>query len=185
MRQLNVGCGRDIREGFDNLDRQKLPGVDIVANVEDPAWTKKREDTYDLIMMLHLIEHLKDPLRAMENLWRVAKPGGRLAIITPHGGSDTAWADPTHLRPMFPSSFGYFGQHHYHFADYGYRGDWEVVEIIVEVREQFKHKKNLAHLIEHQRNTCRNLRVIMEAVKPARPVTTIQPQLTQGVMYVP
>jgi hypothetical protein len=31
---LNVGCGRNIREGCINLDSYPLPGVDIVADLE-------------------------------------------------------------------------------------------------------------------------------------------------------
>ena len=33
--KLNLGCGKDIREGFTNVDIRPLPGVDIVADVRD------------------------------------------------------------------------------------------------------------------------------------------------------
>ncbi len=32
MKKLNLGCGKDIRKGYINLDLKKLPGVDIVHN---------------------------------------------------------------------------------------------------------------------------------------------------------
>jgi predicted SAM-dependent methyltransferase len=33
MNKLNLGCGKDIRKGWTNLDCVNLPGVDIVHNI--------------------------------------------------------------------------------------------------------------------------------------------------------
>jgi hypothetical protein len=41
----------------------------------------------------------------MQELWRVAKPDAILGIRCPHGASDDADEDPTHVRRMFPRSF--------------------------------------------------------------------------------
>jgi hypothetical protein len=38
--KLNLGCGRDIKQGFVNLDYMPLPGVDVVADLERCADTK-------------------------------------------------------------------------------------------------------------------------------------------------
>ena len=34
--KLNIGCGRDIRPGFINLDLVAAPGVNVVHNIEYP-----------------------------------------------------------------------------------------------------------------------------------------------------
>jgi predicted SAM-dependent methyltransferase len=184
-RKLNVGCGRNPMKGkeWDNLDIMPGPGVNIVADIQTVRVLNKNK--YDQIQMLHVIEHLTDPLKAMENLWHMAKPDALLYVVTPFGATDEAWADPTHVRPQYPKSFGYYGQHHYHFADYGYRGDWEVVEILLEVRDVFEGHEHLDVIIERSRNTCRNMHVALKAIKPARPVTTPQPHLKVGIKFVP
>jgi SAM-dependent methyltransferase len=76
--------------------------------------------------MAHLgdvIEHLHHTLPLMQELHRVPKPGAKAVIRVPHGASDDAWEDPTHLRGYFQSSSGYFSQQFYWRADYHYRGD--------------------------------------------------------------
>lgn len=185
VRKLNVGCGRNPRPGkeWDNLDIMPGPGINIVRDIQ-ALWSPRPDGLYDQIVMSHVIEHLTDPLAAMENLWHVAKKGAELYIITPYGATDEAWADPTHVRPQYPGSFGYYGQHHYHSADYGYRGDWEIKGMVVEVYEIFKGVKNLDVIIRRSRNVCRNIHVLMRAVKPARPVTTPQPSVDMEIKYV-
>jgi hypothetical protein len=42
----------------------------------------------------------------MQELHRIAKPNGKLVIRCPHGASDDAWEDPTHVRAFFARSFG-------------------------------------------------------------------------------
>ena len=40
--KLNVGCGRNIQDGWINLDSAALPGVDIVCDLENVR--EKRSD---------------------------------------------------------------------------------------------------------------------------------------------
>jgi len=34
MKKPNIGCGRDIRKGWINVDKFDLPGVDVVHDIE-------------------------------------------------------------------------------------------------------------------------------------------------------
>lgn len=43
-----------------------------------------QEDSIDLIVMRHLIEHLPDPMAALEDCRQILKPGGKLLIETPN-----------------------------------------------------------------------------------------------------
>src|SRR5262249_55235096 len=112
-----------------------------------------------------------------------AKPNAKLVIRCPHGASDGAWEDPTHLRAYFTHSFGYFSQPYYWRADYGYRGDWQPVKIILAVDRRL-HQSAAAEAIINQINTQRNVvrELIAElvAIKPIRqPLRELQsaPQL--------
>ncbi|HEV7653767.1 MAG TPA: class I SAM-dependent methyltransferase [Mycobacteriales bacterium] len=68
---------------------------------------------YDLVVGVHVLEHLTDPEKGLAAAYRLLRPGGTLALITPtadSAGADwfgAAWwllEDPTHLRFFSPDS---------------------------------------------------------------------------------
>jgi SAM-dependent methyltransferase len=122
--RLNVGCGKLRREGWLNLDKTAAEGVDLVVDLERDR-IPLADDSVDEIRGDHVLEHVEHILPAMQELWRVAKPGAKAKFVVPLG--KLADADPTHVRRFNEQSWGYFGQPKYAFADYGYRGDWEFI----------------------------------------------------------
>ena len=171
--RLNIGCGRDIQPGFLNVDRMPLPGVDIEFDLEncDTARLPLADNSVREIRLHHVIEHIKNPLALMQELYRVAANHCKCTIHVPHGASDDAWADPTHVRPYFAGSFGYFSQPHYWRADYGYRGDWQPVRVDLQVpHERFSNMDGprLLHAVRHERNVVSEIRAEMRAIKPGR-----------------
>ncbi len=53
-------------------------------------------DSFDLILMQDILEHLDDVARVMAEVFRVAKDGALVRIRTPHFSSYYAYNDPTH-----------------------------------------------------------------------------------------
>ena len=89
----------------------------------------------------------------------------------PHGASDDAWEDPTHVRAYFPGSFGYFSQPYYWRADYGYRGDWKVEKIRLNVDRQLCAGLDPQQAFlksQQERNIVREIYCELSAVKPLR-----------------
>lgn len=171
--KVNLGCGRSPWGGWINVDIAPLPGVDLVLNLDDPAkitfpWA---DDSVDELAMVHTLEHLHYPLPLMQECWRVAKPGAQFTVVCPYGSSDDADEDPTHVRRIYLNSFGYFGQPFYHQADYGYRGDWDVSEIVLDVPAGMRRMSNQEKLaaVMSTRNVVTQITAILRAVKPARP----------------
>ena len=172
--RLNVGCGRDIQAGWVNIDHADLPGVDISFDLERCGELRLpfEDDSVGEIRLFHVIEHIHNVLPLMEELYRVASNGCLCTVRVPHGASDDAWTDPTHLRPYFRGSFGYFSQPQYWRADYGYRGDWQPEKILLMVNQKkFGHMdgKALLYAVSHERNIVHEIITELRAIKPARP----------------
>lgn len=170
--KLNVGCGRSTLAGWLNLDSQALPGVDIVADLDACAATPLplADGSVEEFLLSHVLEHIPKVLPMMQELHRVARHDARMVIRVPHGASDDAFEDPTHVRQLFHGSFGYFSQPYYWRADYGYRGDWitDRVELTVAQRLRGLTHEQIWECIQSQRNVVVEMVAHLRAVKPAR-----------------
>lgn len=172
--RLNLGCGRNILADWTNVDWMALPGVDVIADLGACRSTPLpfADDSVDELLLSHVIEHIPDSLALMQELHRIAKPGAKAWVRVPHGASDDAWEDPTHVRAYFPGSFGYFSQPYYWRADYGYRGDWQPKTITLHVpAAHVAAAESLDALYARtrsERNLVNELVVELEAIKPAR-----------------
>lgn len=63
--KLNLGCGRDIREGYVNLDYIDFPGVDVVHNW-DRLPLPFPDDHFDEVLMLDVLEHIPHRVDGVE-----------------------------------------------------------------------------------------------------------------------
>jgi hypothetical protein len=169
--RLNLGCGRSRQENMVNVDiPQEGHQPDVVLDLN--LATKEEwiaafgEDNVQYAQFIHVIEHITNHLQMMENLWHVMEADGIVYIRCPHGASDDAWEDPTHVRPIYPGSFGYYGQPYYWRADYGYRGDFRIVRCdLLMVTGAMVENPNFALM---SRNSVQEMVVTLQAVKPAR-----------------
>src|SRR5262249_22506677 len=66
-------------------------------------------DSYDVVVLADVIEHLHDPRRTLRHVHRVLRPGGRLLLLTPDIGSLTA-------RLMGPRWWGLLDDHYFYFS---------------------------------------------------------------------
>ena len=168
--RLNLGCGRDIRPGWVNVDSVPLPGVDVATDFDHDPRLPFADGTVGYSEGAHVIEHLADPLPFMAELWRVTRPGGEVVFRCPYGSTDDADEDPTHVRRMFPGSWGYFSQPYYHRADYGYRGDWQLTDLTLTIFPELgkASDEELWSMIRFQRNVVSEMTAALRCVKPRR-----------------
>jgi len=116
---LNIGCGKTRIPGSTGVDREKIEDfVDVVWDLDKTPYPFP--DNYaDEIHMYHVLEHLHDPLKKMEEIHRILKPGGKLYIRVPHFSSMGAFTDITHIRPFGFTSFDCFevGNSHSYYTE--------------------------------------------------------------------
>ncbi|MBT3303908.1 methyltransferase domain-containing protein [Candidatus Woesearchaeota archaeon] len=95
MKKLNFGCGIKIKEGFVNVDLQKHKGVDKSFDFNKFPYPLKA-DSFELILVDNVLEHLEDPEKVIEELHRIAKNGCLIQIRVPYCKSILSFNDITH-----------------------------------------------------------------------------------------
>ena len=159
---LDIGCGAHKHPGTIGIDRRPLPGVDVVCDFE--RGLPFREGSVTAAYSIHSIEHMRDLITFMEELYRVCAPGAKVYVKTPYFASRKAFIDPTHVRFMTEESFGYFTSPNY----YGLKTHFEVRSITYNMRKPFKFLP--AYFQKRCRrylwNVCEEMTIVLEAVKP-------------------
>jgi len=124
-RLLEVGCGdgrtmtkmKDLGwqvEGQEvdlNATRVVAEKTGLPVHCGELECLKIPDKTYDAIVMVHVIEHVPDPISLLKECYRLLKPGGTLVAITPnmeslgHREFGKSWRDldaPRHLQVFSP-----------------------------------------------------------------------------------
>jgi SAM-dependent methyltransferase len=65
-------------------------------------------NSFDKIMASHIVEHIPNTLKFMEEIFRISKPNAIVIIRTPHYSSRGAWINPTHYKAFSIGTFDYF-----------------------------------------------------------------------------
>jgi len=96
-RVLDLGCGRggvveliwrDVRlaAGLDpdvpSLSEHRAPGMPAVRGVGEHI--PFASETFDLVVCVWVLEHLKEPAQALSEVGRVLRPGGHFVFVTPN-----------------------------------------------------------------------------------------------------
>lgn len=115
--RIDLGCGKNKREGFIGADRIQFPGVDVVADFK-VKWPWP-DNSVDEAHASHVLEHFNalERVHFVNELFRVLKPGSKATIIVPHWSSCRAYGDPTHCWPPVSE-----------FAFYYWKKDWRMTQ---------------------------------------------------------
>lgn len=104
-RKLDAGCGRAKQDGFLGLDIVRVPGVDVVCAIECLPF---RSGSIVEVRALHVLEHIRNLIPAMEEIHRILRPGGIFIVEVPYYRHEGAFRDPTHVRFFTKNTFRYF-----------------------------------------------------------------------------
>jgi SAM-dependent methyltransferase len=130
LRILDVGCGIRKHPGAVGIDRNPASAADVLCDLDRFPYPFA-DDTFDRLEATHVIEHVKDVIRTMEEFHRLVRPGGRVRVVTPHYTDFSSFCDPTHRWHLNSFSFRYFGEDH---GGFDYYSPARLREISVRLR---------------------------------------------------
>lgn len=113
--RLDIACGGNKQPGFVGIDVRPLETVDIIHDLEVYPWPLPDACVLTAVCS-HFVEHINPAKFGIVNffneVWRILKVGGQLAIVTPHGLSQGYRQDPTHTKAWDEATFCYFDPLH-------------------------------------------------------------------------
>jgi predicted SAM-dependent methyltransferase len=111
MKRIDFGCGASKKAGFIGVDTLNLPGVDVTHDLN--SFPYPFESNYaDEIWLDQVLEHLNNPLKVIEELYRIGKNGCKISIGVPYFRSFYSVIDPTHVNFFGVHWFNYFDPEH-------------------------------------------------------------------------
>lgn len=127
---LDVGCGHNKTPGTIGIDRRTTDKLsrksqcDIEHDLTKFPWPLE-DNSVDLVICQHVIEHLPDTVKTLEEFNRIVRPGGKVFMETPHYTWFEAYRHYEHCHMFSFQSFDYFlkdnlhYETHFSFADKG------------------------------------------------------------------
>jgi len=133
IRMLEIGCSQgDLLSAVRNDPRFEALGIDYAVNsvnysrsiglnaeVTDIFSKQFPDESFDLVVSIHVIEHVRDPIAWMTEIHRVLAKGGVVFIVTPSvthlkpriaGKRWKYWGPPGHLWYLSPKTISRMGE---------------------------------------------------------------------------
>lgn len=105
--KLDLGCGASCREGYIGIDINAKVNPTIVADLDAFSLAGRfGENSVDAIASCHALEHVKNLMRLIEDMWWVSKPGAIWDIQVPP--DDCEIGNPFHHFRFTPWTFRFF-----------------------------------------------------------------------------
>lgn len=108
MKKLNIGCGKDYRPGYVNVDLNRAVRADVYCDLNKKLPFKENE--FDYILLDNVLEHIHPDryFNFLRELSRISKDGARIDIFVPHYSGMYAFKHPTHYKFFGIGSFNTF-----------------------------------------------------------------------------
>ena len=102
--KLDLCGGHNPPKGYISIDLERS---DIVHNLDVAPWPVP-DNSVGIVRASDALEHLKDKIQTMKEIYRILAPGGMLLSHTPSTDGRGAFQDPTHVAFWNSNSFWYY-----------------------------------------------------------------------------
>ena len=119
--KINIGCGRDYKEGWVNTDISLDVKADMYFDVGKESILIEDEQA-ELVYISGVLEQIgpnQELKYALNQCWRLLKTGGKIVIVVPNAKYAIAHRDPMDIRKFTPDTFRYFVEGTQEYRDYG------------------------------------------------------------------
>ena len=112
---LVIGVGNLVASEFKSdidskmvyLDKFSMPHVNVMHDLNLFPYPFQ-DCEFNEIWAEHVLEHIDDLVKVMEELWRIVKPDGAIKILVPAWTAWQAYTDPTHKHFFTRGSFDFW-----------------------------------------------------------------------------
>ena len=106
--KVELGCGK--RKAWPEVVGVDIHdfGQEIQADLEETPWAWIETESCQLVVCHQTLEHIRNLLPVMEEIWRICEPGAQVEVVVPYGVGKTAIQDPTHVRFFTEETFRYW-----------------------------------------------------------------------------
>ncbi|OGF69636.1 methyltransferase type 11 [Candidatus Giovannonibacteria bacterium RIFCSPLOWO2_02_FULL_45_14] len=161
-KKLNIGCGEFKKNDYINMDWDPRVAPDVVHDLNKFPYPFS-DNEFDRIEADHVLEHLEDPLRAMQELHRISENNAIIFIRVPH--FSRGFTHPEHKRG-FDVTFPYYFNPSF---KGGYRGyEFTVKKIKLSWFAQFYLKKTVLSKFAYY--MARGIGIILDGLANLSPV---------------
>lgn len=132
--KLNIGCGRDYRQGWVNIDVSTTTRIDMCADIGHGLPDVEDCSASEIYIsgVLEQIGPNHELVTAMNTCHRVLTPNGKMVVVVPNAKYAIAHQDPMDVRKFTIPTFQYFlkgDRHHELYGSvYGFL-PWSAIDI--------------------------------------------------------
>lgn len=148
MKKLNIGCGRDYREGWENWDISNDVKAERHFDIRIQPWPCA-DDSVDEIYISGVLEQIGDNdkfIHVMNECHRVLKKStdknhpAVMLVVVPNAKFSIAHRDPMDVRKFTADTFAYFSykedEYRLYGSVYGFK-PWEIADVHENIRHIF------------------------------------------------
>ncbi|MFD0681938.1 MULTISPECIES: methyltransferase domain-containing protein [unclassified Paenibacillus] len=116
--KIDIGCGLDKAPGFFGIDRQLLPGVDLVWDLNEAI--PLPDNSVDFVMASRSLPYVQDLHKVMSELYRLCIHKAVVCILSPYAHSFVHMSNP-YLKQKFDQFTPRYWTSHFYQPSHGAR----------------------------------------------------------------